>query len=274
MASDISPANDPVGHCLHSIGPVTVSARDTAGKPLLAGAGLYVGDRIQSGPHGSVRLQFDDGTTICAGPHGELQVDAYDIRDGDAGSIHFSLMAGTFVIDSGSMASGLDGFMLQAGDTVLGLCQARIAVRIDPARYDLVSLLPRLQGPNGEVLAYNAIGLVMLSEICQTLRLTGKEGDIPAPLTLPSSVIRETYLIPGLDLDLFPPFADLDGEDLSEIFQPFQTLPDRFLERQFIVRQVYPNDGAAKTGEDDDFLEDAFVGTRFRLEETDTEVSE
>lgn len=274
MASDISPAIDPVGHCLHSIGPVTISAKDTAGKSLLAGDALRVGDVIQSGAHGSVQLRFDDGTTISAGPHGELHVDAFDIKGGGDGGIHFSLIAGTFVIDSGSMASSPDGFMLQAGNTALGLRQARIAVRIDPESYDLVSLLPRLQGPPGEVLAFNKIGMVMLSETCQTLRLTGKGGDIPAPLTLPSSVIRETYATPGLALNLFPPVPDMDGEDLSEIFQPFQTLPDQFLERQFIVRQVYPNDGATKTGEDNDFLEDAFVGTRFRLNATDTEMSE
>ncbi|MEX0695481.1 MAG: hypothetical protein WD075_13610 [Rhodospirillales bacterium] len=273
MASEISPAIDQIGCCTSSNGTVTVTAPGAAAKPLLAGAGLHVGDRIESGENGSLQLHFNDGMTISAGPLGELHIDAFGISADSDDSIHFSLFSGTFVIASGRAATGPDGFMLQAGDTALGIHHARVAIRIDPLGYDLVSLLPRLKGPTGEVLAFNKVGMVVLSEACQTLRLTGKDGDIPAPLTLPSSVIRETYVIPGLEMDLFPPVADLDGDELAETFQPFQTLPDRFLERQFMPRQVFPNDGPVKTGEDNDFLEDAFVGTRFRLDETDTDMS-
>ncbi len=231
------------------------------------------GDEIQTGANGCVSILVEDGTKIVAGAHSIMRLGAFGFEANNDSGIHFTLSDGTFVIERGDTASGPDGFVIEVGDTALGLRSARLAVRINPLGYDLVSLLPSRQGPTGEVMAFNKIATQVLDHAYQTLRLRGGGDDIPVPLTLPSAVVRETYSGSGLENVLFPDCPDVVGDDFSELFQPFQTLPDRFLERQFITRQVFPNDGPMITGEGDRFLEDAFEGTRFRLGEPEPEPS-
>lgn len=262
-----------VGHCDTSDGSVKICAPGGIEKILLPGGKLRVGDKTLTGADGSVSLNFDDGTKIVAGAHSILLIDAFAIEATNDAGIHFTLANGTFVIESGNLASGPDGFVIEAGDTALCLRSARIAVRVDPLGYDLVSLLPSRRGPIGEVLAFNKIASQVLDHAYQTLRLGGEGDDIQAPLTLPSGVVRETYAAPDLEQTLFPDCPDGAEIDYSEVFQPFQTLPDRFLERQFISRQVFPNDGPMISGEGDRFLEDAFEGTRFRLCDPESETT-
>jgi len=261
-----------IGRCDNSDGRVTVCVQGGIERPLLPGNSLHIGDRIQTGENSVVSLHFEDGTKIDAGAHSALLIDVFAIESDSESGIRFTLSFGSFVIESGNQVAGPDGFVVDVGDTALGLRMARIAVRVDPLGYDLVSLLPSQQSPAGEVLAYNKIATQIMDHTYQTLRLSGEDDDIPAPLTLPSCVVRETFSSAGLSHALFAGDAALD-EDYSENFQPFHTLADRFLERQFITRQVFPSDGPVITGDNDRFLEDAFDGTRFRLSDPDAEPS-
>lgn len=261
-----------IGRCENSDGMVMIYARGGIERPLLPGNSLHIGDQIQTGEDGEVSLHFVDGAKINAGAHAALLIDTFSMGSDAKSGAHFTLSFGSFVIESGNNVVGPDGFVVDVGDTALGLRMARIAVRVDPLGYDLVSLLPSQQSPAGEVLVYNKIATQVMDHAYQALRLGGEDGDIPAPLTLPSCVVRETFSSAGLSLALLGGDAEPD-EDYSENFQPFHTLADRFLERQFDTRQVFPSDGPVITGDDDRFLEDAFDGKRFRLADPDAEPS-
>lgn len=263
----------PIGRCTTVDGIAMIAAPGGAEKRLLADTPLRAGDKVLSGEGATASLHFEDGTRVTLGSASTLIIDQYAFEsDDEEDAAHLSLEMGTFVIETGDLAVHPDVFQVYAGDSSLGLRCARIAARVDPLGYDMVTLLPPDKGPLGEVLAHNKIGMQMLNRAWQTLRLGGGEEDVPAPLTLPSGVVLETYGGPGLEALLIPSAESGETGD-PDAFQPFQALQDRFLERQFTSRQVFPGDGPAKTGDGDGMLEDAFEGTRFRLSDPDPEPS-
>lgn len=273
MSVDSSSVAPPViGRCLASDGPAMSAAPGGVEKPLLAGAPVHAGDRLVTREAAAVHVGFTDGTVLMLGADSAADIDAFAYEsDSEEDAACLSLAMGTFLVETGDLAIAADTFLVVAGDSTMTLRGARIAVRVDPLGYDMVTLLPARTGPMGEVLVHNKIGVQMLSRGYQTLRLGGGDADIPAPLTLPSNVVRDTYAGAGFDDALRTDGAP--DEDVSETFQPFRTLTDRFLERQFIARQVFPADGPQETGDGDAFLEDAFEGTRFRLGDPDPETS-
>lgn len=253
-----------IGHCAATEGDVRVETPGGMEKPLIEDARLRAGDRIATGEAATTALRLIDGTQLVLSAHSVLSIDQfYFENDREDDSAVFTVENGTCVIEAGDLSLNPDAFLVFAGDSTLCLRCARIALRVDPLGYDLVTLMPAGSGPLGEVLAHNKIGMQMLSSPWQTLRLGAEDADIPEPLTLPSSVVGETYGGVGVRDLLRPPLEG--GDDLAEEFHPFQALQDRLLERQFVSRQVFPGDGATKTGDGDQMLEDAFEGTRFRL---------
>ncbi len=263
-----------IGRCTHADGDVLIAASGGTEKPHLPGAGLRSGDKILTGSGAEASFKFTYGTTVFLSADSVLVIDAFAYEsDAGADAAYFSAVMGMYVIEAGDLTIGADDFLVMCGDCTLNLRGARIALRVDPVGYDMVTLLPSDSGPQGEVLVHNKIGVQLLNRAWQTLRLGGGEADIPAPLTLPSSVVRETFAGPGMSEALFPAGAAESGDDLSEQFQPFRSLQDRLLERQFIARDVFPSDGPVKSGDGDAFVEDAFEGTRFRLVDPDPEAS-
>ena len=261
-----------IGRCRASDGPVLTAAPGGVEKPFLVDGALRAGDKLVTREGGAATVKFTDGTVLMIGGDSAAVIDAFAYEsDSEDDAACLDLSMGTFVLETGDLAIAADTFLVVSGDSTMTLRGARIAVRVDPLGYDMVTLLPPRLGPLGEVLVHNKIGVQMLNRGYQTLRLGGGDADIPAPLTLPSNVVRETYGGAGIDNALLA--DDVAAEDVSETFQPFRTLPDRFLERQFIARQVFPGDGAQETGDGDAFLEDAFDGTRFRLGDPDPETS-
>lgn len=266
-------AASPVGRCTDVDGNAMIAAPGGAEKRLLDDTPLRVGDKVLTGEDATATFLFEDDTRVTLGATSTLIVDQYAFEsDDEEDAAHLSLEMGTFVIETGDLAVHPDVFVVYAGDSSLGLRCARIAVRVDPLGYDMVTLLPPKKGPLGEVLAHNKIGMQMLNRAWQTLRLGGSEEDVPAPLTLPSGVVLETYGGRGVDV-LLTPSVGGNETDEPDAFQPFQALQDRFLERQFTSRQVFPGDGPAKTGDGDVMLEDAFEGTRFRISDPEPETS-
>lgn len=258
-----------IGRCIAASGNVLIQAPRGAEKPLFSGAPLRAGDKVLTTGASTAELRFSDGTRVFLGASSALVIEDYAFESDDEDDIaHLALEQGAFVLECGDLAVQPDVFTLFIGDTALGLRCARIAVRADPIGYDLVTLLPPLTAPLGEVLAHNKIGMQMLNKAWQTLRLGGADEDMPTPLTLPSGVIAETYAGSGLQM-LLTPTEGVAGDDDPDAFQPFQALQDRFLERQFVSRQVFPADGPQRTGEGDRMLEDAFDGTRFRLNDSE-----
>ncbi len=260
-----------IGHSTAVSGTVLFAAPGGVEKRLLTGGALRAGDKVLTSDDAMVSIHFSDGTRVTLGSASTLIIEQYAFEaDDEEDAALLSLEMGTFVIETGDLALQPDVFQVYAGDSSLALRCARMAACIDPLGYDMVTLLPPVAGPLGEVLAHNKVGMQMLNRAWQTLRLGGGEEDVPAPLTLPSGVVLETYGGRGLDALLSPP---VDGGDEPDGFEPFETLQDRFLERQFTGRQVFPGDGPAKTGDGDKMLEDAFEGTRFRLSHPDPDPS-
>ena len=91
----------------------------------------------------------------------------------------------------------------------------------------------------------------------------GAGHDLSTPLTLPSQVVIETFMGPGLE----KAFLELviNGADTIDDFQPFDIMNDQFLERQLISKHVYSSDVIREEPSYNELLEDAFVGERFRL---------
>lgn len=275
MASELSADDVPViGRCTVAGGSAAIEAPGGVEKPLIVDGKVRAGDKILTGDDAGAALKFCDGTHVVLGAGSTLVVDQFAYEsDTEDDAAHLTLEMGVFVIETGDLAVRADTFLVFTGDSTLSLRSARIAVRVDPLGYDLATLLPAKTGPLGEVLTHNKIGMQMLNRPWQTVRLGGDEEDIPVPLTLPSGVVRETYGGPGMADALTPPDDDGADDGHTDAFQPFEALNDRFLERQFIGRQVFPHDGPAKTGDSDRMLEDAFEGTRFRLADPDSEPS-
>lgn len=264
-----------IGRCTRVDGEAMIGTGGGSEKPLLPDTALRAGDKITAGIRSAATLTFADGTIAIISDGGVFSIDgfAFESDHGDD-MAYFSLSAGIGIVDAGDLAIGAGDFTVMCGECTLSLRGARIVVCVDPVGYDLITLLPSVHGPQGEVLAHNKIGMQMLNRPWQTLRLGGDDADIPAPLTLPSGVVADTYAGTGMAEALFPADVENDTEHLSEEFQPFRALQDRLLERQFIARQVFPNDGPVKSGDGDAFVEDAFEGTRFRLADSGPETTD
>ncbi|MBO6519726.1 MAG: hypothetical protein JJ900_02445 [Rhodospirillales bacterium] len=261
-----------IGRCAVADGDVRLETPGGMEKPLIQDARLRAGDKVATGEAATAALSFSDGTRLVLSAHSVLSIDQYFYEDDqEDDSAVFTFEAGTCVIEAGDLSINADAFIVFAGAATLGLRCARAALRVDPLGYDLVTLMPAASGPLGEILVHNKIGMQMLDSPWQSLRLGAEDTDIPAPLTLPSNVVGETYGGPGVWSLLQSPLEG--GDDLVEQFQPFRALQDRFLERQFVRSNVFPGGGAAKTGDGDAMLEDAFEGTRFRLENPEPETS-
>lgn len=274
MERKLDPGARPlIGHCMRAGGRVSVGGGAGLEKPLLIDGGVRTGDKVRTGDDGSASIRFVDGAELTIGAESVFTIDQYAFEDdaSDDGAV-LTLLAGSFVVETGELAISADDFVVVAGDTSLNLRGARIAVMLNPVAYDMVTLLPPRAGPPGEVLAHNKIGMQVLARPCQTLRLSGGDADIPAPLTLPSNVVRETYQGAELERALFVGELAEGDEEMDGEYLPFRSMHDRFLERQFVTRAVFPNDGPARTGDGDTMLEDAFDGKRFRLVDTEPEI--
>lgn len=255
-ASALGPVT--IGHCLETSGAVSVG-----GDAIVAGAPVYLAGIIETAAGAYVHLKLDDGTCLMLGGDGALRIDGFQLGDvGDEDAAHVSLLHGTLVLVGGRISRGIDALMLQAGAMSLSIRAAKLALCVDEQGAGMVTLLASDTGPDGEVLVHNKIGVEVLTRARQTLRLTGSDGYLATPLTIPSSVVLENYGLRGLDHALVAPTPSEDG---SDDFEPFQVLGDRLLERRFVVGDLFPADAPERNDGKNGLLEDAFEGVRYRL---------
>ncbi len=255
---------DNVGKCVNVGGDVSVRSRYLGDGPLVRGAYIQVEDEILTANRAFVHIEFLDCSKFVLSENSRLTVDAFCYRhEQHEDAAHFTIPYGKFICISGQIALSIDDFTVQAHRTTLSLRSARIAGRIENAGEDLVTLLPQREGPAGEILAHTKVAVASIDRAYQTLRFGGAGDDLSTPLTLPSRVVIETYMGPGLERAFVEPI--FEEADVIDDFQPFDVLSDQFLERQFVSTHVYPSDVTREEPPHNDLLEDAFVGQRFRL---------
>jgi len=253
-----------VGKCVGVEGDVVVRSPTLGDGPLVRGAYIQVEDQILTRDNSFVHIQFLDNSKFALSAHSQLSVDAYCFgQDNNDDCAHFTIPRGKFVCISGDIALSMGGFTIQVRDTTFSLMAARIAGRIESKGDVIMTLLPQMTGPAGEVLAHSKTAVASIDRAYQTLRFGGAGHDLSAPLTLPSQMVIETYTAPGLERAFIEPVPD--EADVIDLFQPFDVLSDHFLERQFVSTHVYPNDIRREKTPSNDLLEDSFIGERFRL---------
>lgn len=266
MRDDTIPAMMNVGKCVGVEGDVFVRSPILGDGPLVRGAYIQVEDQILTRDNSYVHIQFLDNSKFALSAHSQLSIDAFSFaHENNEDAAHFTIPHGKFVCISGEIASNMGSFTIQARDTSFSLKGARIAGRIESNGEDIMTLLPQLMGPAGEVLAHSKAAVASIDRAYQTLRFGGAGHGLSTPLTLPSQVVIDTYAGPGLERAFVEP--EPDEADLIDLFQPFDVLSDHFLERQFVSTHVYPNDIRREETSNNELLEDSFVGERFRLKD-------
>lgn len=247
-----------VGHCLEVSGAVSLGdATAVAGMP------LNLTQILETAAGAFVHIKLRDGTRLVLGHDSALRVDGFrlDCEDDDDGA-HVSLLHGALVLGGGRISRGIDAFVLQAGAMSLSVRAAKLAVRLDAGGAGMVTLLASEDGPDGEVLVHNKVGVEILSRVHQTICLTGGASYLAPPLTIPSSVVMDSYGESGLG-PVVVPLASLNA--LDDGFEPFLVSEDRLFERRFVSRDLFPIDTPRPDGDTNGLLEDAFDGVRFRL---------
>lgn len=253
-----------VGKCVNVSGDVFVRSQALGDGPLVRGAYIQAEDQVQTADASFVYIEFLDGSRVALSENSLMSIDAFGYRHKQYEDFaYFTISYGKFVCISGEHASRIDDFTIQLNNTTVSLKSARIAGRIENADSDLVTLLPQRTGPAGEVLAHTKAAVASIDRAYQTIRISGVGHDLSTPLTLPSQVVIETYMGPGLENAFLEPMINV--ADTIDDFQPFDILNDQFLERQFISKHVYPSDVIREEHSHNELLEDAFIGERFRL---------
>lgn len=103
VAPDPATANSAVGATVAVDPAATIAAK--AGTPVVAQltSPVHMGDLLETGPDGAIRVQFTDATFFSVGANGSARIDSY-VFDPDAGSSRLSMafLRGAFRFVSGS----------------------------------------------------------------------------------------------------------------------------------------------------------------------------
>ncbi len=238
------------------------------------GAAVCAGDIFSLDPGAALHIVFRNGTQIWT-IGGTLSIAEYLYAKDEDDRAVFALDDAMFALAGGRIASGVDTLSVHAGWMRLSVRAARLIGKAGMGIDDMVTLLPTpFDGP-GSVLVHNKASVETLEAPYQTVRLSGTEGYLTQPMTLPLGVIAEIYSDSALAPWLTPVArASAPDEGITgEGFAPFDVLNDQLFERRFTVQGVFPRDhslpGSGDRGHQNTLLEDAFDGQRFRLKKNE-----
>jgi hypothetical protein len=260
------------GHIEAMYGRMMRLDRDRVESQPAVGDAVFVGDVLSLDPDAVLHLVFHDGMRIVT-LGGALIIENYVFARDEDDTATFAIDNGTFALAGGRIASGIDTLSVHAGAMSLSVRAARLIAKTGLGKDDMVTLLPKPFGGPGSVLVHNKVGVETLEMPFQTVRLSGAEGYLTQPMTLPQGVIADMYPGPELAAWLVPveetPFPD---EGIAgDSFAPFDVLADHMFERRFTEQSVFPREqleglGTAR-GRQNSLFEDAFDGQRFRLKD-------
>ena len=273
MTVDIHAADSkPAGRIEAMCGRMMRLDRDRVeSQPALGGA-VFAGDVFSLDPDAALHIVFRDGTRIFT-LGGAFSIEDYVFTRNEDDTATFAIDNAMFALAGGQIASGIDTLSVHAGDMSLSVRAARLIAKAGLGTDDMVTLLPTPSCGPGSVLVHNKVGVETLEMPFHTVRLSGAEGYLTPPMTLPQGVMADMY--PGAELALWlAPVEATPSPDegvAGDSFAPFDVLADHMFERRFTEQSVFPRDQpgglGAESGRHNGLLEDAFDGQRFRLKD-------
>lgn len=268
----------PIGKSIHAEGVITLRRQDQSLARLRTGMDIYEGEEITTTGLAHATIEFIDHGKIAIDPTTSVRFERFRYERDPDDTCLITLFHGVIALIDGRIAAEPDALIVDAGPMTLNVHAASLVCRLSPNGIKAdVTLLASSSLKCGEVLVHNNVAVETLSAPRQTMRIDGKHGYVTKPMTVTSDVLRESYKGPAVERVLQQISAydraedtwDLDGMFSAEPkgFELFRDLNDRLLERRFLTQHIYPGDKADENHSDNDLLEDAFEGERFRLKQ-------
>lgn len=266
----------PIGKSIHAEGVITLRRQDDTLARLRTGMDIYEGEEITTTGMAHVTIEFIDRGQIAIDPTTSVRFERFQYERKADDVCHIRLFHGVVGLIDGRIAAEPDALILDAGPMTLNIHAASLACRLsrNGIKAD-VTLLSTSLHVCGEILVHNNVALETLNAPNQTLRMDGKHGYVTKPMIITSNVLHESYkgASVGKMMRQIGTIAREDDEIAAEVmldlepkgFEMFRDLTDRLLERRFLTQYIYPGDRTKEEKSDNDFLEDAFEGERFRL---------
>ncbi|MEX2647778.1 MAG: FecR domain-containing protein, partial [Alphaproteobacteria bacterium] len=146
---DLGPAQ-PVGQAVTVEGTVSALRADGTAAVLEAGAPLYPGDVLESGPGAVAGLVLVDGTTLAMGENARLVLDEVIYGGGGDDALSLSVLDGVFTLTSGEIAAGdPEAMVISSPSAIAGVRGTRVGIEIDEGGGETWFLLPDIVGNVG-----------------------------------------------------------------------------------------------------------------------------
>jgi hypothetical protein len=266
----------PIGTCTHAEGVITLRRQDDTLARLKPGMDIFENEEVTTTGAGHAAIGFVDHGEIAIDPTTSLRFERYQYNRKPDDSCRIKLFHGVIGLMDGRMATEPDALIIDAGPITLNVHAASLICRLAPngVKAD-VTLLSPSSSTCGEILVHNNVAIQTLNTRNQTLRTDGRYGYVSKPMIVTSNVLRETYKGPAVG-PILQKICDMAREDeeveLEVIydtdpqgFEMFRDLNDRLLERRFLTQHIYPGGEPEEDRYENELLEDAFDGERFRL---------
>jgi len=195
----MSNPNMPIGKVETTEGTILVERADGGREMLAPGAEVFQGDVIETGDDGHVSLLMADQSQFSLGAEGRMTMDelVYD-AEAQEGSALISVDVGVFVFISGMIAkTSVDAMVISTPAMTMGIRGTKLIGRAGPEGHEnAVTLLEEAGGHVGEITVFNQVGVQVLNQANQTLRVAGAEVDLLPPMVVTSMVVDEMYRAP------------------------------------------------------------------------------
>ncbi len=122
-----------IGRVVSATGNIVAARAGGGDEALDAGDAVFKGDVLQTGPDGTLEVEFEDGSKLKLSANARMVVDdlVYD-PGADQGSALFSLVQGTFGFESGEIAkTGPDAIQIRTPVATIGIRGTVLLINVD-----------------------------------------------------------------------------------------------------------------------------------------------
>lgn len=268
----------PIGKSVHAEGVITLRRQDASLARLRPGMEVYEGEEITTTGMAHATIEFIDHGRIAIDPTTALRFERFCYERDPEDICQITLFYGAIAMTNGRIAEEPDAVIVEAGPMTLNVHAASLICRLSPNGIKAdVTLLSPSSHTCGEILVHNNVAVETLNMSNHTLRIDGKHGYVTKPMTVTSNVLREIYKGAAVGAMLHNIWSIAREDDEIELelladsdpkgFEMFRNLNDRLLERRFLTQHIYPGGHTEEDEHNNDLLEDAFEGERFRLKQ-------
>ena len=266
----------PIGTCTHADGVITLRRQDETLARLKPGMDVFETEEITTTGAAHAAIGFIDHGEMAIDPTTSLRFERFQYNRKFDDFCRITLFHGVIGVMDGRIGQEPDALIIDAGPLTLNVHAASLICRLAPngVKAD-VTLLSPSSNTCGEIVVHNNVAVETLNVRNQTLRTDGRYGYVSKPMIVTSNVLRETYKGPAVG-PILRKICDMAREneevELEVIydsdpqgFEMFRDLTDRLLERRFLTQHIYPGGEPEEDRYENELLEDAFDGERFRL---------